>query len=1009
MSNITVNVTNAGAANVAVSNGSTVNATVGNGGAVNVSLGTISPGNATVVSGTLTINSTTTLPAGTPAYVKNDAGTIYAAKLDIGIPAGPATNVVVGNTTTLAAGSNATVSGVTNGSTLTLAFGIPAGTPGQNGANGSNGTNGQNGITPTFSASATTLSAGSDATVTATTTNGGANVALAFGIPAGATGGGSNLTLSDATPSNLGTAAAGTSNLASRADHVHLLPSLTTLGAAAANHGHDYVTSLNNLTGGVTLAAGGNVSISSANGTLTISASAGLDENGTVDGGEFEGFIPQNTITITQQPAAQTASNGAATFSVSATSTPGGTLSYQWQRQDGGFGEFFSIVGATSSTLSLSSLLNTLDDGDRYRVVVSSTNAVDVTSSSALLTVPANTITITTQPANQTASSGAATFTAAATVSPSGTPSYQWQRSDLASIGSTWTQRSLPATSGWTFVAYGNGLFIAHSSDTDRIYATSADGITWTQRTRTSQAWGDITYGNGIFVAVTGATSDPVAFTSTDGITWTQRTLPSACSSVAYGANTFVAVKFNSNIAATSTDGITWTQRTLPKSAFWNDIAYGNGGFVAVSGYSNFVTGTDTVATSGDGITWTLQTVPVNAGLKSVVYGNGIFVAVAARGDYAATSSDGITWIMRTLPTGFGDGYVTYGDNTFVAVSENGFAATSTDGITWTQRTLPQGASWSGVAYGNSTFVAVAYATNIAATSTSEQDPFANISGATSASLALTGLTSTNNGDQYRAVVSAANAASVTSNAATLTVPSGDGGGSDSLFSSVSTLLHFDGNGTSFTDNAPTPKTYTAYGSATQSATQSKWGGKSLYLSQGDYIQSPNSSAFHFGSGDFAVECWIRPPSAGSDFSGCVMGQTSYSNGTGWVLLLNSQQFNGFQVTLFINGSSAGLSTAYGNAISGDEWNFVAVSRVGSALNIYVNGTRVAHDQNALPNSYPVLNASTPFHIGALPIGSWPEPSLFAGYIDDLRVTKGSARGYTGTTITVPTAAFPNS
>ena len=143
MSDIVVNVTNAGAANVAVSNGSTVNAVVGSGGSVNVSLGSISPGNATVVSGTLTINSTTTLAAGTPAYVANN-GTAYAAKLDIGIPAGPATNVVVGKVSTLSASSNATVTGTANGSTLTLDFGIPAG------QGGSNGTAGVNGVTPSF-------------------------------------------------------------------------------------------------------------------------------------------------------------------------------------------------------------------------------------------------------------------------------------------------------------------------------------------------------------------------------------------------------------------------------------------------------------------------------------------------------------------------------------------------------------------------------------------------------------------------------------------------------------------------------------------------------------------------------------------------------------------------------------------------------------------------------------------------------------------------------------------
>jgi hypothetical protein len=863
MSNITVNVTNAGAANVAVSNGSTVNATVGNGGAVNVSLGTISPGNATVVSGTLTINSTTTLAAGTPAYVKNDAGTAYAAKLDIGIPAGPATNVVVGNTTTLAAGSNATVSGVTNGSTLTLAFGIPAGTPGQNGTNGTNGTNG---ITPTFSASATTLSAGSDATVTATTSNGGSNVALAFGIPAGATGGGSNLTLSDATPSNLGTAAAGTSNLASRADHTHLLPSLSTLGAAAANHGHDYVTSLNNLTGGVTLAAGDNVTLTASGSTLTI-ASAGLGASDSVDGGDFEGYIPANVITITQQPAAQTASNGAATFSVSATSTPGGTLSYQWQKQDGGFGDYVDVANATAATLSLTGLLNTQDDADRYRVVVSSTNALSVTSASALLTVPANVITITTQPTNQTASGGAAQFTAAATVSPSGTPSYQWQRSNDAGVtfanvsGATsatlaltgltveadgdarfrvvvsatnaanvtsnaatltveanntititqqptnqtasggaatfsvaatsspagtpayqwqkadlvparsaaWVQRALPSSIfyGANAVAYGGGIFAAVGNGS--LAATSPDGVTWTQRALpyTAVFYSGIVYGNGVFLAVADANRSAI---STDGVTWTPRTQAFTGGwqpTVAYGGGQFVALS-NGLISAASTDGINWQTYSAP--AFSPDYAtYGNGTFVVVG------SGESTCLTSTNGTSWTVRTLPVASSWSGIAYGSGLFVVIdkgsGSGSPVYLTSPDGIAWTQRALPVSADWRAVTYGDGAFVIVSSGtpSTTLTSTDGLTWTQRALPIAAGWRAVGFGGGTFVALSNSST-AASASAGIGAFSNVSGATSSSLALSGLAAADNGDQYRAVVSAANAASVTSNAAALTV-----------------------------------------------------------------------------------------------------------------------------------------------------------------------------------------------------------------------------------------------
>ena len=174
MSDVTVNVTNAGAAGVTVTNGSTVNATVGNGGSVSVATGTISPGNATVVSGTVNVGKVTTLSSGSSATVTN-SGTTYNAVIDFGIPAGPASTVSVGSTTTLSAGSNATVTATTSGGNVSLAFGIPAGKAGSDGT------------TPSISiGTVTTGAAGSSASVTANTVTGG--VSLDFIIPRGDTG-----------------------------------------------------------------------------------------------------------------------------------------------------------------------------------------------------------------------------------------------------------------------------------------------------------------------------------------------------------------------------------------------------------------------------------------------------------------------------------------------------------------------------------------------------------------------------------------------------------------------------------------------------------------------------------------------------------------------------------------------------------------------------------------------------------------------------------------------------
>jgi hypothetical protein len=885
MSNITVNVTNAGAANVAVSNGSTVNATVGNGGAVNVSLGTISPGNATVVSGTVQVGKVTTLAAGSNATVTNTNGTSYAAVLDFGIPAGPSTSVSVGSTTTLAAGSNASVTGTTSDGNLTLSFAIPRGT---------------NGTTPSFTiGNVSTVAAGGSATVTATPSNGGANVTLDFGIPRGAdgAGGGSSVSLSDATPSALGTASAGTSSLASRSDHVHAVPvisyaNLTNVPStfapsahqhavgdvtglqtaldskSATSHAHNYVTALNSLTGGVTLAAGSGVTLSTSGSTLTIAATATDD----ADGGFYEGYVPANTITIGTQPTAQTASGGAATFSVSATSSPGGTISYQWQKQDGGYGSYVDVDGATSASLSLTGLLNTVDDADLYRVVVSATNAASVTSTSALLTVPANVITITSQPSNQTAASGAATFTASASVAPSGTASYQWQRS---ADGSAWanvsgaTSASL-ALSGLTVEADGGAQFRVVVSATNAASVTSSAATLTVEAnntiTITSQPSSQTASGGAATFSVA-ASSAPAGtpayqwqkaeFVPARSAAWVQRTLPSsqAWSAVAYGGGVFAAVAINSNVAASSTDGLTWTQRTLPNSTTWGDIAYGGGQFLAVSntgstassgdgatwtgggslpstgnpgawtvafGNSLFVAvrGDGTIATSDTGFAWTqrrgavtgtyghkiafggAQFVVVNdspgAGYgyvtstdgvtwpaggylpaentrAGIVYGGGLWVVVD-RGNGAGssayyTSTNGTTWTKRTLPVTADWRAVTYGDGAFVAVSSGSPSTTltSTDGLSWTQRTLPSTAGWRAVGFGGGTFVALSNSSK-AASAAPGIGTFSNISGAASSSLALTTLGAADNGDQYRAVVSAANAASVTSQSATLTI-----------------------------------------------------------------------------------------------------------------------------------------------------------------------------------------------------------------------------------------------
>ncbi len=102
--------------------------------------------------------------------------------------------------------------------------------------------------------------------------------------------------------------------------------------------------------------------------------------------------VTSASITIDSHPGDSTVNSGdTATFTVSASATLSATLSYQWQKQESGAGEWSNISGATSSSYTTGSLTVADDNTDKYRVVVSATkNATSVTSNSATLTVNAS-------------------------------------------------------------------------------------------------------------------------------------------------------------------------------------------------------------------------------------------------------------------------------------------------------------------------------------------------------------------------------------------------------------------------------------------------------------------------------------------------------------------------------------------------------------------------------------------------------------------------------------------
>jgi len=264
-------------------------------------------------------------------------------------------------------------------------------------------------------------------------------------------------------------------------------------------------------------------------------------------------------------------------------------------------------------------------------------------------------------------------------------------------------------------------------------------------------------------------------------------------------------------------------------------------------------------------------------------------------------------------------------------------------------------------------------------------------SASTATSATVTGLT---NGTAYVFRVSAANgvgsgAYSTASGAVTPSV-------SDPLFASVQLLLRGD---SSIADASAYSRSVTVSGSPAVSTAQKKWGAGSIaFNGAAGYVVAAANSAYNLGSGDWVIEAWVYFNSVNSDqrvAGGDIPSQSGNYNWA-WYTTVSGR----LDYYLSTNGSTFSLAQAVQfGSIATNQWYHVALVRNGSTVTPYLNGT--AGTTSSVGSSSIYNNTNNGPFIGA------QTTSYFNGFVDDFRFTVGSNRGYTGSTITVPTAAFP--
>jgi len=189
-------------------------------------------------------------------------------------------------------------------------------------------------------------------------------------------------------------------------------------------------------------------------------------------------------------------------------------------------------------------------------------------------------------------------------------------------------------------------------------------------------------------------------------------------------------------------------------------------------------------------------------------------------------------------------------------------------------------------------------------------------------------------------------------------------------------MLHKNGAdaSTTFTDSSTSAHTVTAVGNAQIDTAQSKFGGASgLFDGAGDYLTVPDHADFDFGTGDFTVDAWVR-------FSGSVSNDTLVTRGNDDFLIKISN--DEIEVKLVSTTAIVRATT-----IAQNTWYHIAVSRSGTDVRIFLNGTQVGATATSSAN----VNYTTPLAIGANDVGGTPF-QFFSGWIDEFRVSKGVAR-----------------
>jgi hypothetical protein len=217
--------------------------------------------------------------------------------------------------------------------------------------------------------------------------------------------------------------------------------------------------------------------------------------------------------------------------------------------------------------------------------------------------------------------------------------------------------------------------------------------------------------------------------------------------------------------------------------------------------------------------------------------------------------------------------------------------------------------------------------------------------------------------------------------------------------------------GASPTDESLLAQTVTVYGSAAVSATQAKFGSKSLRVPTDSCVGVPDNAAFLSGTTPFTLEAFVwfntgalfnnayNPIIAQWEQFGAVNGFIffyKHNTGGGWLQLDCDTDADGAVDQNLLGGGS--------QLLVANTWYHLCVDFDGTKYRAYIDGA--LHDSQVA--SVAISNPTCAMYLGNYPDNTHSVfQGVFDGYIDEARVTVGVARYASDGGFTVPSSAFP--